>query len=476
MSNQLTRERARVAALHNLAAHASDPRVRELAQLARDAEFELAPPVASAVDRAPARADRAERRRARTARTRRRQVALITLVVALLAGATLVSTAALASSNPAPNSVVPVGRAPHLGAESGLALRAGVVGIAGDPAGPGYWLVGADGGVFAFGRAPFFGSLGNTTLNAPIVGIAPTADGKGYWLAGSDGGVFAFGNATFEGSMGGWPLTAPITAIVPTRDGHGYWLVGKDGGVFSFGSARYHGSTSALGVSTAIVGAATTNTGHGYWLLGSDGGVFAFGDAQFFGAQPEPGRQAVGIAPDPRGRGYWIAYSDGGVSGFGAPLTDGAAMFDPGTPHPNTVAISSSTAAATGSRRARHRPVSTIADDPFLACTRAHESDSAGGYQAVSAGGTYRGAYQFDQGTWNTAADLAGRSDLVGVDPAAAAPADQDLLAITLYHARGSAPVGRPLLAETLAELASPRSTSRDFRAQVRGSRATASS
>src|SRR5262245_52599459 len=122
MSNQLTRERARVDALDNLAVHAADPRVRELARLARDVEFADCPPAAPS----PTRADRLARRRARTAHTRRRQVALIGLVVALLSGATLLSTAALASSDPAPNSVVPVGRAPRLGAESGLALRAGV--------------------------------------------------------------------------------------------------------------------------------------------------------------------------------------------------------------------------------------------------------------------------------------------------------------------------------------------------------------
>jgi hypothetical protein len=88
----------------------------------------------------------------------------------------------------------------------------------------------------------------------------------------------------------------------------------------------------------------------------------------------------------------------------------------------------------------------SIANDPFLTCTRAHESDMAGGYQARSPDGTYRGAYQFDQSTWDSAARLAGRDDLVGVDPAAAAPADQDLLAITLFHARGPQPWGNRCL------------------------------
>jgi hypothetical protein len=390
------------------------------------------------------RVERLAARRARAARTRQRRSTLTGLVLATLVGATIVSTAALANPDPAPNSVVAVGRAPRLGAESGLALRAGVVGIAGYPTRrPGYWLAGADGGVFAFGHAPFLGSLGNRTLNAPIVGIAATPHGKGYWLAGSDGGVFAFGDAKFYGSLGGQTLTAPITALVATPDGHGYWLVAKDGGVFSFGSARFHGSTPALGVTTPIVGAAATRSGHGYWLLGEDGGVFAFGDAKFFGSQPDPAHTAVGIAAEPHGRGYWIAYADGGVSGYGAPLTENSTLYtDPNVTHPQTVAIATSRRGGYWLAQGEAPPVSTLAGDPFLACTRAHESDGAGGYQAVSAGGTYRGAYQFDSSTWDSAAALAGRPDLVGADPAAVVPADQDMVALALYHARGTQPWG----------------------------------
>ena len=54
--------------------------------------------------------------------------------------------------------------------------------------GGGYWLVGADGGVFTFGDAAFYGSAGNLRLTRPVVGMAATADGKGYWLVASDGG------------------------------------------------------------------------------------------------------------------------------------------------------------------------------------------------------------------------------------------------------------------------------------------------
>ena len=75
-------------------------------------------------------------------------------------------------------------------------------------------------------------------------------------------------------------------------------------------------------------------------------------------------------------------------------------------------------------------------------CTRAHESDRAGGYRAVNPSGTYRGAYQFSRSTWDNTARHAGRPDLVGVDPAAAAPADQDFLAFDLYQWQGAAPWG----------------------------------
>jgi hypothetical protein len=78
----------------------------------------------------------------------------------------------------------------------------------------------------------------------------------------------------------------------------------------------------------------------------------------------------------------------------------------------------------------------------FLACTRAHESDTAGGYQAVSPDGLYRGAYQFDQTTWNSVAASVGRGDLVGVNPASAIQSDQDTLATALYQMRGTQPWG----------------------------------
>lgn len=65
--------------------------------------------------------------------------------------------------------------------------------------------------------------------------------------------------------------------------------------------------------------------------------------------------------------------------------------------------------------------------------------ESGGRYDAVSPTGAYRGAYQFSQATWDWVAGFADPS-LVGVDPAAAAPADQDAQALALFDRQGASP------------------------------------
>ncbi len=65
--------------------------------------------------------------------------------------------------------------------------------------------------------------------------------------------------------------------------------------------------------------------------------------------------------------------------------------------------------------------------------------ESGGDYTVTNPSGKYRGAYQFDRSTWDSVAQ---RHDpaLVGLDPAAAAPAEQDAMAHALYSERGAAP------------------------------------
>jgi len=62
--------------------------------------------------------------------------------------------------------------------------------------------------------------------------------------------------------------------------------------------------------------------------------------------------------------------------------------------------------------------------------------EATGNYTAVNPTGKYRGAYQFSRQTWDWIAGL-NFEHLVGVDPAAATPADQDRMAQALYDLRG---------------------------------------
>ena len=65
-----------------------------------------------------------------------------------------------------------------------------------------------------------------------------------------------------------------------------------------------------------------------------------------------------------------------------------------------------------------------------LECIR--QCESHGNYGAVSSGGTYRGAYQFSQSTWESVGGTG--------DPAAAPPEEQDARAAALYGSAGSSP------------------------------------
>ncbi len=75
---------------------------------------------------------------------------------------------------------------------------------------------------------------------------------------------------------------------------------------------------------------------------------------------------------------------------------------------------------------------------PVLLCIRWRES--RGDYSALSPDGLYHGAFQFLRTTWDSTARASQRLDLVGVDPAVVAPADQDAMAIALFEMQGTRP------------------------------------
>ena len=234
----------------------------------------------------------------------------LTLAAVAVVGGGLGSASAAAQST-VPASVGAFGDAGAYGVPAAGALNAPLAGIAATPDGHGYWLLGANGGVFTYGDAGFYGSA--TGAYSPAVGIAPTPDGQGYWIARNSGAVYNFGDASSGGNYY-YAGAAPVVGIAATPKAMGYWLVAADGGVFSFGSAGFFGSMGGKALNAPVVGMASTPGGHGYWLVAADGGVFSFGSARFYGSMgsnpPSSTTPVVAMASTPSGGGYWLATTD----------------------------------------------------------------------------------------------------------------------------------------------------------------------
>ena len=144
------------------------------------------------------------------------------------------------------------GAAQFYGSTGALSLQRPVVGITPTDDG-GYWLVAltvasspsATPPSSAPSRAwawPRRARRAAKKLNAPIVGMVPSADGAGYFMVAADGGVFAFGDAKFEGSCPGiGGCSGAAVSVMPDASGNGYWLVTATGHVYTFGDANYSG-------------------------------------------------------------------------------------------------------------------------------------------------------------------------------------------------------------------------------------------
>ncbi|MEZ5279615.1 MAG: hypothetical protein R2770_04010 [Acidimicrobiales bacterium] len=252
--------------------------------------------------------------------------------------------------------VIAFGGAPDFG-DSMSASPA--VGLAVTSTGQGYWVAHADGLVTAHGDAKYFGDVSWVALDQPIVAIAAAANDAGYYLLAADGGVFAI------------PVTLPWYGSVPevagdtgTRavaiqiTGAGYRVFHDDGGVFAFGDATFAGSVPGVlppgaALDRPIVDAIQGPDSDSYGLIGGDGGVFAFGMV-FAGSAGGTGRSdIVGASPDGEG-GYVLASTNGELTRFG-----GDAVSSPNTPGTVDVAIRTNIAATATTTTTTQKPTTT---------------------------------------------------------------------------------------------------------------------
>ncbi len=234
------------------------------------------------------------------------------------------------------------GSAGFYGSTGSMVLQRPVVGMVTTPTGTGYWLTATDGGVFSFGQTQFYGSLpglgfkpfGSGLPNAlvlPVVGMVPSHDDNGYFMVAADGGIFAFGDAKFEGScysIGGCTQNGLAVAVMPDATGNGYWVVSSLGSVYGFGDAPYLGGTPpGFG---SIASAVATPDGKGYVILGSSGSLYGFGDAPFNGLIPAgplsaANGGATAVMLDAQNNGGWVAYANGKIIPFGSTTNVGDA-------------------------------------------------------------------------------------------------------------------------------------------------------
>lgn len=128
--------------------------------------------------------------------------------------------------------------------------------------------------------------------------------------------------------------------------------------------------------------------------------------------------------------GWTLALPDGASGDCPTEPTVEVASAAPSPAAPSAPAPSEAAPAPEEAAPAQQAQPSETSSGEGLADIRACES--GGDYGAVSSSGKYRGAYQFDQQTWESVGGSG--------DPADASPAEQDQRAAALQQQRGSSP------------------------------------
>ena len=97
-----------------------------------------------------------------------------------------------------------------------------------------------------------------SSSNKPIVGMAAPPTGNGYWLVAADGGIFAFGDATFFGSTGGMHAEQADRRHGRDPDRRGLLAGGlRRRHLLLRRRAGFHGSTGDIKLNQPIVGMAS---------------------------------------------------------------------------------------------------------------------------------------------------------------------------------------------------------------------------
>ncbi|MEM9608827.1 MAG: FG-GAP-like repeat-containing protein [Actinomycetota bacterium] len=257
-------------------------------------------------------------------------LAVVATVVPLPAGAQVIRPTPPAIENAtdgywmldADGWVYAFGAAVDLGNPSALMEDRRALDLVEHPGGRGYWVLADDGAVYAFGEAPYLGGgLADVGLlpGERAATMSATPSGNGYWIFTDAGRAVVFGDAVHHGDLVelglGASLNGPIVDAVAQPDGSGYYLVGTDGGVFAFGTAAFAGSMGSISLNAPVNGLVPDEDGVGYRLVASDGGVFAFG-ADFRGSMGSVPLNAPVVGMIAYGDGYLMVASDGGIFNF----------------------------------------------------------------------------------------------------------------------------------------------------------------
>lgn len=139
----------------------------------------------------------------------------------------------------------------------------------------GYYTLSHTGAVTGHGSARTYGDL--TTIGAtssPAVQLVPTQNDGGYWILTANGQVYAFGDATNLGGVS-QAITAVSLAVLPS--GKGAYVLSSNGTVYALGTAKSLGSPKTPIPAVAL---ALSFNGQGYWILGSHGMVYPYGNAR----------------------------------------------------------------------------------------------------------------------------------------------------------------------------------------------------